>query len=104
MLYRTSTPSRLFDTSSVSIRPAKPADAIAIARLAALDSSHSPRGSVLLAEVDGELWAALGVDDGHAVADPFRPSRRALDLLRTRAEQTLGEGRRLQALRPHLAA
>src|SRR5687768_64539 len=94
----------LSDMRSVSIRVARPADAIALARLAALDSSRSPRGTVLLAEVDGELWAALGVDDGHAVADPFRPSRDALALLRARAEHVRGEQRALRALRPRLAA
>ena len=29
---------------------------------------------VLLAEVGDELWAAISLDDGHLVADPFRPS------------------------------
>lgn len=89
---------------SLSIRVATPADAIAIARLAALDSSVAPRGTVLLAEIEGEPWAALGVDDGHAVADPFRPSGDVLALLRARAEHVRGEQHRVQALRPRLAS
>jgi hypothetical protein len=58
-----------------TIRAAGPADAEAIARLAALDSTRPPAGDVLLAEVDGEPWAAVSVDDGHIAADPFRPTR-----------------------------
>ena len=105
MFHNMATRPKLSDTRSVSIRPARPADAIAVARLAALDSSRAPRGTVLLAEVDGELWAALGVEDGHAIADPFRPSREALALLRARAQQVTGESRHgLAALRPRLAA
>ena len=40
-----------------------------------------PRGDVLLAEVGEELWAALSLDDGHAVADPLRPSADAVLIL-----------------------
>ena len=99
------THTELSDTRSVSIRHASRSDAIAVARLAALDSSSSPRGTVLLAEVDGELWAALGIDDGHAIADPFRRSREVLALLRARAQHIKGEPLgRLAALRPRLAA
>ena len=56
------------------IRQARHADAAALERLAALDSSQVPHGDVLLAEVGDELWAALSLDDGHAIADPLRPS------------------------------
>jgi len=95
---------RLSDKQSVSIRTARPADAIAVARLAALDSSRSPRGTVLIAEVDGEPWAALGVESGHVVADPFRPTREIVALLHARAGHVADEARRLTALRPRLAA
>lgn len=96
--------SGLSDMHPVSIRVAGPADAIAVARLAALDSARPPRGTVLVAEVGGEPWAALGVDDGRAVADPFRPSRDVLALLRARADHVRGEQRRLATLRPRLAS
>jgi hypothetical protein len=58
----------------LTIRWATPDDAVALGRLAQLDSSRPPRGVVLLAEVGDELWAAISLDDGHLVADPFRPS------------------------------
>ena len=77
----------LFDShAEVAIRQAGPADATAVARLAALDEARMPAGAVMLAEVDGEAWAALSLEDGHAVADPFRPAAAVVDLLRTRAD------------------
>ena len=60
--------------ANVTVRHARRDDAEALAALAALDSSHAPSGAVLVAEVDGELWAAVSLDDGHAIANPFRPS------------------------------
>jgi hypothetical protein len=72
---------------AISIRRADGRDHRSIERLAALDSAPAPRQPVLLAEVDGEPWAALSLHDGHAVADPFRRSAGILELLRARAGQ-----------------
>jgi hypothetical protein len=58
----------------LTIRWATPDDAVPIALLARLDDSRPPRGVVLLAEVGEELWAAISLDDGHLIADPFRLS------------------------------
>jgi hypothetical protein len=69
------------EQARLTMRPAGPADADAIARLARLDSSRPPDGEVLLAEVAGEPWAALSLDDFHAVADPFRPTGELVFLL-----------------------
>lgn len=81
---------RLASTSSsdlsYAIRRATADDAPALARLAALDSTRPPAGEVLVAVVDGAFWAALCLDDGRVVADPFRPSAHAVELLRLRAE------------------
>ncbi len=74
---------------TVTIRYARPDDALALLDLADLDSSRPPHGIVLVAEVGGELWAALSLDDGHAVADPTRPSGELAWLL-------LERGRRLR--------
>jgi hypothetical protein len=72
---------------AIAIRRAGEGDRDAIERLAALDSARAPQGDVLIAEVDGEAWAALSTRDGQGVADPFRRSGAILDLLRTRASQ-----------------
>jgi hypothetical protein len=71
----------------VTIRYARPDDALALLDLADLDSSTAPRGIVLVAEVDGRLWAAHSLDDGHAVADPFHPTGELSFLLAERARQ-----------------
>jgi len=62
-------------------RLAEPADEDALARLAHRDESRPPRGLVLVAEAGPELLAAVSLDDGHAVADPQRPTGELLLLL-----------------------
>jgi hypothetical protein len=42
---------------------------------------------VLLAEVDGQLRAAVALADGTLVADPFHPTTDLVGLLRERARQ-----------------
>jgi hypothetical protein len=88
---------------SVTIRRASAADATSLARLAILDSASPPAVDALLAEVDGELWAAVELDGRAAIADPFRPSGELVDLLRYRAglirrEQGAPAGRLLRFL------
>jgi hypothetical protein len=86
---------------SVTIRYARPDDALALLELASLDSSHAPHGVVIVAEVGGELWAARSLDDGHAVADPFRPSGELSFLLAERARQVQAEMQERPARRFH---
>jgi hypothetical protein len=75
-------------SSTVTLRYADGGDTAALDRLAQLDSSHAPRGVVLVAEVGGELWAAVSIDDTRvAVADPFRPTDGLVALLVERARQ-----------------
>ena len=85
----------------VTIRYAFPDDARALARLAVLDSQEPSDGFVLIAEVAGEVRAALG-RDGRAIADPFHPTADLVQLLRERARQlSAAEGtRNLRRLRP----
>ena len=71
----------------VTVRVAGPADALALSRLAALDSAAVPTGPTLVAEVDGQVVAALPVGGGAAVADPFRHTASAVSLLELRAAQ-----------------
>jgi hypothetical protein len=75
------------DERLLSIRYATPDDVAALERLAQLDSSRPPRGVVLLAEVEGALWAAISLDDNHLVSDPFRPSGELAFTLAGRARE-----------------
>jgi hypothetical protein len=72
---------------ALTIRMAYPDDRAALERLATLDAKPLPSEPLLVAEIEGELWAALSLSDGSAVADPFQPSGVLVDLLRARSEQ-----------------
>jgi hypothetical protein len=71
--------------TNITIRSAHAGEDAALARLAQLDSAKAPASPVLVAEVDGEVHAALSLADGHAVSDPFRHTLHLLELLRTQA-------------------
>ena len=79
--------------TDVTIRVARPNEDRALARLAELDSSPAPAGYVLVAEVGGELRAALPVEGGEPVADPFHPTAALTSLLALRTRQVRGGGR-----------
>ena len=93
---------------TVTIRMAVAADGAALVRLAQLDSAPPPAShSMLVAEVAGELRAALPLDGGRAIADPFRPTAELIAILVERARQLappparrLARWRTLRALRP----
>jgi hypothetical protein len=72
-------------SSPLVLRPATSADAADLERLAALDSARPLTGEVLLAAVDGHPRAALSLETGRSVADPFYPSLELLPLLRAAA-------------------
>ena len=78
---------------AVTIRYARPDDALALFDLAELDSSSAPHGIVLVAEVGGRIWAAHSLEDGHAIADPFRPTGELAFLLAERARQVASAAR-----------
>ena len=72
-------------TESILVRRARPEDARSLRRLAALDSRPAPRGEALLAEAGGEIVAALPLDRGPVLADPFRPTADLVEMLQIRA-------------------
>ena len=74
-------------TASLTIRHAIAADEAGLTRLAALDSSRLPSGELLVAELDGTLVAALSVDTGAAIADPFEHTAAIVESLRVQARQ-----------------
>ncbi len=72
--------------AQILIRPAYGDDARALIRLAALDSAVvGPPQPLLVAEVEGELKAALSLRDHSSIADPFYPSAPLVALLRAHA-------------------
>lgn len=102
----------------IVIRLARPEDASSLSRLGQLDGdsargerfaslAEGPEG-VLVAEVGGSLVAALEQGTRKGLADPFRRSAPAMELLQLRSEQLRGHAAsatgRLAALRGHLRA
>ena len=90
----------------ITLRYAFPDDDAAIARLAALDSASVPDAPLLVAEVGGELRAAISLADGGVIADPFHPTAALVALLRERGRQLSGipGERRWRALRSRSGA
>ena len=72
----------------LTIRMAAPTDDAALTRLAQLDSAP-PVGTaeVLVAELEGELVAALPREDGGTIANPFRRTAGIVALLEARATE-----------------
>ena len=67
------------------LRTDRPTDEQALRRLAALDSVRPLSGRALVAEVDGRPVAAIGLNDGRVVADPFEHTADVVELLQVRA-------------------
>jgi hypothetical protein len=66
----------------ITIRQATSADAFALRRLAALDDRPALRGEVLLAEQAGDVRAALSLENGRAIANPFAATADIVEMLR----------------------
>jgi hypothetical protein len=75
-------------TASLTIRHATASDEADLARLAALDSSRLPSGELLVAALDDRLVAALSIDTGAAVADPFEHTAAIVDSMRAQIRET----------------
>ena len=71
---------------SVLIRAARGSDGAQLERLARLDSAEVPAGSLLVAESEGRLVAAIASSTGEAIADPFLPTAGLVQLLKARTE------------------
>ncbi|HEX3617625.1 MAG TPA: hypothetical protein VHU61_13860 [Solirubrobacteraceae bacterium] len=73
--------------SALVIRLAVAGDENQLRRLAHLDSARPLSGQALIAEQRGSVVAALSLDDGAVIADPFVASADAVAMLRVRASQ-----------------
>jgi len=89
--------------AAVTIRWARAHEAATLAYLAELDSAAAPVAPALVAEVAGELLAAISLADGGLVANPFRCTAEVVELLRARELQLRGDGRRHHRLARLLA-
>jgi hypothetical protein len=73
--------------ASVTIRRASAEDELALRRLAHLDSTKVPDGPMLVAEIEGELVAAVSLVTRESFADPFTRTLEIRGLLELRAAQ-----------------
>jgi len=81
--------------ATLTIRMAVSADSEALGRLAQLDAAPRPAPApMLVAEVGGELRAALPLHGGRALADPFRPTVELVAILAERRRQLAPPPRR----------
>ena len=94
-------------TSPLTLRSSTAADAASLERLAALDSARPLTGEVMLAHAGGDVRAALSLDTGRVVADPFYPSAELVELLRAASGNAPRRSRRrrraARVARPALA-
>jgi hypothetical protein len=74
-------------TAAVVIRASRADESGALAELALLDDADLPAGPALVAEVNGSIQAALPLEGGRAIADPFRRTSDLVELLEERASQ-----------------
>lgn len=70
-----------------TLRYANAADHEAIRRLAQLDSQREPTGTLLVAESEAGIVAALPLEGGDPIANPFVRTAELTELLRMRAAQ-----------------
>ena len=82
-------------SQTLTIRMAVSADAEALRRLAQLDSAPTPAPApMLIAEVAGELRAAVPLYGGRPIADPFHRTVELVALLTERTRQIAPPRRR----------
>ena len=79
--------STMVDIQEMTIRLADADDSRALKRLAELDSATIPAAPLLVAVAGDDLIAATSLADGRVIADPFRRSAGAAQLLVERARQ-----------------
>ena len=80
-------PGELAEEDCLTVRAATPRDSDGVRLLAALEGVAMPTGEMLVAQAGDELRAALPLDGGRALADPFHPSAHMVEMLELRARQ-----------------
>ena len=80
-------PPRLDAGAVIRLRLAATSDEAALQQLAELSGKVNAKGRWIVAEVDGQLWAAHSLIGGESLVDPFRPTAELRALLSLRAKQ-----------------
>jgi hypothetical protein len=75
------------NSTALSIRTARHEDYASLWTLASLDSRLLPEEPLLVAEADGAIVAALSLETGESIADPFRRTSDIVAMLQLRARQ-----------------
>jgi hypothetical protein len=87
-------------STECTLRYAHGGDREAIVRLSQLDSQREPTGTLLVAESEAGIVAALPLEGGGPIANPFVRTAELVELLRERAAQLSAEpARSRRALR-----
>ncbi|MDQ3573269.1 MAG: hypothetical protein M3383_10500 [Actinomycetota bacterium] len=73
------------EPAEIVIRVSGPEDLPRIASVAGLDSAQVPAGPMLVASVGGQIRAAISLEDGAVIADPFHRTSELVDMLRIRS-------------------
>ena len=77
-------------STDVTLRLDRAGDAPGLNELSQLEGRGPVEGPFVVAEVDGSVVAALPLDGGAPLANPFRPTAHLLRLLEVRAAQICG--------------
>jgi hypothetical protein len=83
------------DNGEITIRPLGDEDQERAVQLAQLETKRPLEGQLLGASVGGQLVAAIAIESGESVADPFLSSAHARAMLELRASQLNGRDRHL---------
>jgi hypothetical protein len=76
----------MYAANTFRIRPATGSDAHVLRHLADLDSRDDLRGRILIGEIDERAAAAISIDNGAVVANPFIHTAALVSTLRRRAD------------------
>src|SRR5688500_3903052 len=81
------------DSSAITIRAARAEDMGELARVASRDTHELPGGRLLVAKVGSDVRAAISIDDGTIIADPFHRTAELVAMLKIRAAAVPGARR-----------
>jgi len=96
-LLRHAEPGRTAPVETVVLRLSRVQDEVGLDTLGRLEGRPVSAGSYVVAEIGGDVVAALPLRPGAPLADPFRPTADLLPLLELRAKQLTGDRPRRRA-------